>query len=92
MKTAKLIKVMDDFKSEASLYELNPPLSFHKGLGYGIVYHKYVIVSAVVTWDGPETYIFPATRGGEVVDWMELPGSFRGLSHEEALKGYKIIK
>jgi len=40
---------------------------------------------------GPETYIFPAKKSGdifEVADWGELNGSYRGgFDHAEALKG-----
>lgn len=56
--------------------------------------HSYVIVSAtVVPHSGPETYIFGADESGEVVDWMELDGSFRGeCDHEQALAnaGYSV--
>ncbi len=54
------------------------------------VSYEYVIVSAVVVdyGGGPETYIFGADENGDVVDWLELPGSYRGdLNHEEALRG-----
>ena len=50
---------------------------------------EYVVVSAAdVMYSGPETYIFGADENGEVVDWLELPGSFRGkLDHVAALEG-----
>lgn len=55
---------------------------------------EYVIVSAaVVPISGPETYIFAANKNGQVTDWIELPGSFRGaLDHERALRnaGYEV--
>jgi hypothetical protein len=54
----------------------------------------YVAVSAAnVPCSGPETYIFRANEDGEVEDWGELEGSYRGgLSHETALgnAGYSI--
>ena len=71
-------------RGNASLYRLTPPLQKH----------KYVIVSAVVApYSGAETYIFPANKQGEVTDWGELEGSFRGsLDHLTALEnaGYDI--
>lgn len=57
---------------------------------------EYVWVSAAnVMFSGPETYIFPCDADGEVTDWGELPGSYKGgLDHEEALAeaGYEIMK
>ena len=41
-----------------------------------------------------ETYIFPADEDGNVLDWGELEGSYRGgMDHEEALHnaGYEIV-
>jgi len=55
----------------------------------------HVVVSAVVVWGCPETYIFAADPNGEVTGWGELPGSFRGsLDHETALRnaGYEIVR
>ena len=45
------------------------------------------MVSAThVLFSGPETYIFPANEQGEVINWLELDGSYKGrLSHEKAL-------
>jgi hypothetical protein len=72
------------------LYRLSEPLEGN----------EYVVVSAVtLSWvglfngPGPETYIFPATRDGDITDWIELEGSFQGdLDHEQALKnaGYEV--
>jgi len=55
----------------------------------------YLIVSAVdVPHSGPETFIFPANRSGDVISWLELSGSYRGgLSHIKAIEdaGYESI-
>jgi hypothetical protein len=61
------------------LYKLDPPLDEH----------RFVVVSAAVApYSGPETYIFPADERGNITDWLELDGSFRGaLDHEKALAG-----
>lgn len=40
-----------------------------------------------------ETYIFPADKDGNVLEWIELNGSFKGeLNHERALReaGYEV--
>lgn len=79
-------KLSGAFCGEARLFKMEPPLEKH----------KYVVVSAVVAeFSGPETYIFPANKKGEIKDWGELEGSQRGtLSHEDVLSdlGYAIAK
>ena len=73
---AKMIKdVSADFAGTALLFELDPPLETE----YSTTSYQFVIASAAVTMDsGPETFIFPATKDGEVVSWLELDGSQRG--------------
>ncbi len=96
MKTAKYIKTLEGFNGEARLYHLSEPLE-----GYNWGYEEeenprydYVVVSAAhAMLSGPETYIFGATPEGAVMDWTELPGSFRGgWDHEVALNdaGYGV--
>jgi hypothetical protein len=84
-KTAKFITKLNGFSGEARLYKVTPKLEGH----------SYVAVSAtVVLYSGPETYIFPANKKGEIEDWGELKGSCQGgLSHEQALEnaGYTIL-
>lgn len=77
---------------EMRLYKLDPPM---EGDEYtGLI--EYVIVSATVAmFSGAETYIFPADADGEITDWGELDGSFRGaLDHEQALHnaGYSVAE
>lgn len=83
-KTATLVKPsIANMRGNARLYELSEPLNGH----------SHVVVSAVVAYSGPETYIFGADPAGEVVNWPELPGSFQGgMDHTEALNGagYKV--
>ncbi len=56
---------------------------------------EYVVVSAAdVFYSGPETYIFEADAEGEVTNWSELEGSFKGdLDHVQALweAGYRVV-
>jgi hypothetical protein len=85
-KTARLVKVMDGYRGDARLYKLSPPL---KGA-------RHVIVSAVnAMYSGDETYIFKADAEGQITDWLEMEGSFKGgLDHEKALRGagYEVVK
>jgi hypothetical protein len=80
--TAKLLRT-GLLLGDANLYRVDPPMAYEDGTT------EYVIVSAVIApYSGPETYIFPATESGEVIDWLELPGSFKGgMDHDEALRG-----
>ena len=83
MKTARLVKDMGPSGSGAvqRLYRLNDTELSSTG---------YVVVSAVAVpyGGGPETYIFACNAEGEIDDWGELPGSFKGdLDHEKALRG-----
>lgn len=87
MKTATLLHTgTSETGAEQRFYRLDPPLQGH----------KYVLVSAVeALFTGPETYIFPADKRGEVTDWGELEGSYRGgLDHHEALMnvGYEDFR
>jgi hypothetical protein len=47
---------------------------------------SHVVVSALNAPCGPETYIFEADAQGNITNWTELDGSFRGgLDHQAAL-------
>lgn len=90
MKTAQLVKDLGKSGSGAAqrLYRLSDTELSSTG---------YVVVSAVcaIDWGGPETYIFASNAEGEVDDWGELDGSYRGgLDHEKALRGagYTVAK
>ncbi len=96
---AKFLKNMrGSFTGDARLYELSKPVTFDKGYDddsnpiQGETY--FVVVSGThVMFSGPETYVFPADQDGNVLDWGELDGSFRGdIDHEVALEGlgYKV--
>jgi hypothetical protein len=106
-KTAKFVKNMPngEFRGKASLYRLSHPVSYYFYDDNCNFYddnckeiHKetsYVIVSAVIAmFSGPETYIFPTTETGEILNWGELDGSYRGgLNHDTALlnAGYELV-
>ena len=91
-KTATLVRALNGFTGSAALYKLSEPLHYLDWDEDGNEVEMaalYVVISAAnVIFSGPETYIFPSNRKGEVVSWGELPGSYRGgLDHHEALRG-----
>ena len=52
------------------------------------VHGRFVVTSTSDVF-GWETYVFPADSEGNITDWAELPGSFKGeANHTEALRGY----
>lgn len=86
------------FRGDARLYRVDPPIEYAKPWDQDDPPAKtadYVVVSATnAMFTGPETYIFPATKDWEVINWMELDGSFRGgYDHERALlgAGYHVV-
>jgi len=86
MKKAIFCKdVSEKFSGDAELYRMDPPLN-----GY-----EYVVSSAAMAmFTGPETYLFGADENGEVLDWMELDGSIRGVYDPEGAietAGYVIV-
>lgn len=88
MKTATYVKTLEGFVGAASLYRLDPPIETEEGP------LTFVIVSAVADAFVHETFIFPATSVGEIVNWGELDGSYTGgTSHERALNraGYGVV-
>jgi len=98
MKTATYIKKMVKWTGNANLYQLSEPMEYDKPWDdedeTPAKKTSYVVVSAAnALYSGPETYIFATDKDGEVLDWGELDGSYRGgLSHEIALQnaGYSV--
>ena len=96
-KKATFIKELNGFNGEAHLYSFDPPLTWSdtKGKEHKT---KYAVVSAITSpfdTGRPETFIFPATRGGKVKDYLELEGSLYGdYDHKGAVEkaGYTIVK
>lgn len=82
-KTAILIKEnLPKFNGVANLYRCDPPM---KG-------HDYIVVSAVKFFSA-ETEIFPSDEFGRILDWVEMPGSYKGgCEHKQALRnaGYEV--
>ena len=101
-KTANYIETNYEMNDGAEHYEPYPPYYWDR-YDYTeetevLTLVDHVIVSAVdVPFSGHETYIFQCDETGVVLDWSEMPGSFRGaLDHERALNGLgytsKIMK
>lgn len=84
MNTNRTARKIKNINKHQILWEVLPKIN-----GY-----KYVITSAKsVQFSGPETYMFGADENGEIVDWCELPGSFRGeLNHKKCFEeiGYNV--
>ena len=90
MKTAKILRRLEDYTGVAYLCHLDPPLAREAWSeeDQPPSYEHVVVSATVASYSGPETYIFGADEAGEVAAWGELPGSYRGgLDHEEALRG-----
>ena len=97
MKTASFIKKLDDFKGNAALYLLSEPIRGHDHEDGQEVAWDWVAVSAIepsILIGEAETLIFPSNSEGEIEDWQDLEGSYRGgTSHAVALEGagYKMV-
>ncbi len=98
MKKAEFLCKLEGFTGDARLYRLTPPIEVKPECEDDPYAGKfrYVVVSATIAlFSGPETYIFPADAKGNVLNWGELEGSYKGgLDHEGALKsaGYIVLK
>ena len=83
MNTATFIKNLTDMRGDARLYRMDPPYQNN----------EYVVVSAVNTYSGPETFMFASNENGHIEDYLELPASIVGeLNHTRVLTnaGYTI--
>lgn len=93
-KTATFVKKIEGWIGDARLFRLSAPMSYDEDSEDENSKSEtdHVIVSAVATF-GDETFIFPATADGEVLNMCEMVGSFKGnLDHVQALRnaGYEI--
>lgn len=92
MHKATFIREMpkSEFRGDARLYALSEPIKWEHYNDVGELEQRiatHVIVSAAVTYSGPETYIFPAMDDGKILNWSELSGSERGiLDHVAVLR------
>lgn len=90
-KTARELKRLEGWQGDARVFELSEPVAYDYDWNTDEYKSstKFVVVSAAsVMFSGAETYIFACDENGEVLNWMELEGSFKGgLDHERALQG-----
>jgi hypothetical protein len=100
MKTATLVEriIPTDSGAVQGLYRLSEPIAYYTDYTRSktsVATANYVIVSSVtIPFSGPETFIFPADKDGEILNWGELEGSFRGeFNHKKALEGagYEVV-
>lgn len=80
---------------EQQVYRVYPPMRTpnHDHNADNVCETDYVLVSATASTIPPETYIFACNERGQVANWSELEGSFKGeMDIEKALyrAGYKI--
>ena len=91
---ARRIRRLDGWTGDAFLYAVTPPMVYREG-GKVRARYDFVVVSATyASFSGHETYIFGASEDGEVLDWGELKGSYRGgRDHRLALQhaGYREV-
>lgn len=86
MTTATFLRDLEGFRGHAALYRLSDPVPFGWNSDVSKTTDHVVISGADVPYSGPETYIFPANSDGEVIDWLEMEGSFRGeIDHARAI-------
>lgn len=102
-KKAYHLKQFDRVSSTGAMqrvYSLTVPLKGYEEYddeGNALVrkHHMVMLSQLCAPFSGWETYIFPVDENGEVTDWGELPGSYRGyINHEELLKslGYTVVE
>jgi len=87
---ATYVRNLDGWHGDVRLYKLSEPYTMSDWNGQETGTCEYVAVSATVAmFSGPETYVFPCSEDGTVIDWGELPGSFQGsLDHQAAIDDF----
>lgn len=75
----RCIKVIEGWKGEVLLWQTEEG--------------NYLVTSKVMSYSGPETFIFKSDDAGKVTDWSEQDGSRTGdFTHEQVLTfaGYEV--
>lgn len=74
------VKDLEGFTGTAKLWKVEPFVEYEWSEDLGrMLATDHVVTSATRSLGEPETYAFPATPEGEVLDWGELPGSINGV-------------
>ena len=93
----RYMRRLDDFRGDAALYELRPPLPWrtYDDDGQEVVRAaRWVIASTSVALGSIETYLFAANSNGEIDSWGELDGSMKNCaSHLDCFAkiGYRFV-
>lgn len=101
MNKARFIKTLiNNERREATLYELTPP--YHDPDNYKDTIVYFVVVSRLHESMGfastslrlDETYMFPGNELGDILSYLEMPGSMQGADISDATVlgniGYEI--
>lgn len=94
-KIAVSIPFTNTYGHTKKLYRLSPPLTHEDWDGSTQVYQYVIASGADAPFSGPETYLFPADANGEISNWGELEGSFRGdIDCDRAIEnaGYQVVE
>lgn len=86
-RTAEFVRNLEGFRGEVKLYKLSKPVPYYNYSEEPLPLTDHIVISAV---NFPmETFIFPATSNGEVINWAELPGSEKYImDHDRALANF----
>ena len=93
MKATFVADVSARFNGHAELFKLDTTMR----VGNTELGRKYnhIVVSAISNKWATETYIFPSDQNGEILDYTELQGSYRGGTDiDKALEygGYEVVR
>lgn len=87
IKATFLKDMSNKFKGEARLYKLDPIWEYEEEVRK----IRYIVVSGVANAYISETYIFEADSKGNVLNWIELPGSHgQGINFGLALEDFEV--
>lgn len=86
---ATFVKDLDKGSGTQKLWKLSEPYAVRDWDDSEKVTVEHVVTSATTVLGTPETYVFPSDENGDIVEWGELPGSFKGaLDHDQAIEGF----
>ena len=98
---AEFVSTLSGFRGNATLWKVSPPMETDAWDPDGtrrVLEFSHVVVSAVEDYihgfGVRETYIFGADETGKVLNWLELPGSTKGIVSPDKIfskLGYTII-
>ena len=83
MKTATLLRTIENEHAIQALYRMEPPLNGH----------DLVLASGIRTRLAHECFLFASDESGEIANWTELSGVRDTVEHAAAMAdvGYEIV-